>query len=184
MTLRTRINLIRCWEAQDNEELEETKHTVTILQVNVEHCVLACCGACFHHAHSVHFLLVHVQSSPPTVPLKQEKSEKKEKMPLHKRCYNSCVSCLRQNGCSSYSMVQQEGPEGLYYRDDFNDSSWSCRTGTSDEDGIWMNTSDQAGTIMACLVWLLLGTFSFFAMRVHVLYLVALIISSLQCIHQ
>jgi hypothetical protein len=56
-------------------------------------------------------------------------------------------------------MVQQEGPDGLYYRDDFNDFSWACRAGTTDEHGIWMNTNDQAGTIMACLVWILLGTF-------------------------
>ena len=56
-------------------------------------------------------------------------------------------------------MKQQEGPDGLYYRDDFNDSSWSCSIGTSDDSGIWMNSSDQAGTIMACLVWLLLGAY-------------------------
>jgi hypothetical protein len=56
-------------------------------------------------------------------------------------------------------MVQQEGPDGLYYRDDFNDFSWTCKAGTSDDNGIWMNTSDQAGTVMACLVWVLLGTF-------------------------
>ena len=29
--------------------------------------------------------------------------------------------------------------------------------GTTEENGIWMNTSDQAGTVMAVLVWILLG---------------------------
>lgn len=54
-------------------------------------------------------------------------------------------------------MHQTEGPDGMYYRDDFNDFPWSCKLGTSEEDGIWMNTSDQGGTIMAFLVWVLLG---------------------------
>ena len=77
--------------------------------------------------------------------------------------------------------------DGLYYRDDFNDSPWSCRAGTSDEDGIWMNTSDQAGTIMACLVWLLLGTCSVCSVTVCVVcvhvcfppFLIITILSSL-----
>jgi len=47
--------------------------------------------------------------------------------------------------------------EGHYYRDDFNDQSWSCTFGTGEENGIWMNTRDQAGTIMAFMVWFLLG---------------------------
>ena len=50
-----------------------------------------------------------------------------------------------------------EGPNQPYYRDNFNDQSHSCSFGTGEENGIWMNTSDQAGTIMAFLVWLLLG---------------------------
>ena len=29
--------------------------------------------------------------------------------------------------------------------------------GTSDDDGIWLNRSDPAGTIMSCLVWFLIG---------------------------
>jgi hypothetical protein len=56
-------------------------------------------------------------------------------------------------------MQDEEGPDGLYYRDDFNDSPWACSLGTSEEHGVWMNTSDKAGTIMSLLVWLLLGTF-------------------------
>ena len=50
-----------------------------------------------------------------------------------------------------------EGPNGRYYRDDFNDYSWTCSVGTSDEDGIWLNRSDPAGTIMCMMVWILLG---------------------------
>ena len=46
--------------------------------------------------------------------------------------------------------------ESLYYEDSFNDLSWSCTFGTSDEDGIWINQADPAGTIMAFLVWVLL----------------------------
>lgn len=50
-----------------------------------------------------------------------------------------------------------EGPNQPFYRDNFNDQPFSCDFGTGEENGIWMNTSDQAGTIMAALVWLLLG---------------------------
>mmetsp|Transcript_20806 Transcript_20806/g.45112 ORF Transcript_20806/g.45112 Transcript_20806/m.45112 type:complete len:414 (+) Transcript_20806:207-1448(+) len=50
-----------------------------------------------------------------------------------------------------------EGLNQPYYRENFNDQPFSCDFGTGEENGIWMNTSDQAGTIMAFLVWLLLG---------------------------
>lgn len=50
-----------------------------------------------------------------------------------------------------------EGPNQPFYRDNFNDHPFACNFGTEEENGIWMNTSDQAGTIMAFLVWLLLG---------------------------
>jgi hypothetical protein len=50
-----------------------------------------------------------------------------------------------------------EGPNGRYYRDDFNDYSWKCSVGTTDEDGIWLNRFDPAGTIMCIMVWILLG---------------------------
>jgi len=42
------------------------------------------------------------------------------------------------------------------YIDSFNNDSWSCSFGTREENGTWMNSSDQAGTIMAALVWLLM----------------------------
>jgi hypothetical protein len=45
----------------------------------------------------------------------------------------------------------------LFYRDDFNDLSWSCGVGTNDESGIWLNRADPAGTIMCFMVWILLG---------------------------
>jgi len=45
---------------------------------------------------------------------------------------------------------------GEYYVDSFNDATWSCSFGTSEEGGIWMNSNDQAGSIMAALVWLLM----------------------------
>jgi hypothetical protein len=68
-----------------------------------------------------------------------------------------CEAILDQWGCSNKAMRAEEGEHGLYYRDDFNDAPWACKLGTTEEDGIWMNTSDQAGTIMALMVWVLLG---------------------------
>uniref|UniRef100_A0A7R9ZRC3 Palmitoyltransferase n=1 Tax=Craspedostauros australis TaxID=1486917 RepID=A0A7R9ZRC3_9STRA len=50
-----------------------------------------------------------------------------------------------------------EGPGRRFYRDDFNDQSWSCSVGTTDEHGIWLNRNDPPGTIMAVMVWILLG---------------------------
>lgn len=62
----------------------------------------------------------------------------------------SCVIC-------DLRVRDDEGPNGRYYRDDFNDFSWRCSAGTTDEDGIWLNQSDGAGTIMCVMVWILLG---------------------------
>ena len=52
---------------------------------------------------------------------------------------------------------EDEGPSGQYYRDDFNDHPGRCSAGTTDEDGIWLNQNDGAGTIMCIMVWILLG---------------------------
>ena len=40
-----------------------------------------------------------------------------------------------------------EGPNQPFYRDYFNDQPSSCDFGTGEENGIWMNGSDQAGTV-------------------------------------
>ena len=71
--------------------------------------------------------------------------------------WNGCTTCMTVCGCINNPMHKSEGPNGAFYRDDFNDSPWSCSMGTTEENGIWMNTSDQAGTVMAVLVWILLG---------------------------
>jgi len=74
---------------------------------------------------------------------------------LHRRLIRNCSTCLRVNGCSNHAMLSNEGPNGDYYRDDFNDQPQSCTIGTTDEDGIWMNRSDAPGSIMAATVWFL-----------------------------
>ena len=43
-----------------------------------------------------------------------------------------------------------------YYRDDFNDESWSCSFGTGENDGIWMNREDPPGTILSMTVAVLI----------------------------
>lgn len=45
---------------------------------------------------------------------------------------------------------------GEYYVDSYNEEPWGIKFGTTEESGIWMNSGDQAGTIMAALVWLLM----------------------------
>ena len=73
------------------------------------------------------------------------------------RVVASVTACLRRCGCSSHAMRSDEGPDGRYYRDDFNDQSWACAFGTGEEHGIWMNQADEAGTVMALMVWVLMG---------------------------
>ena len=46
---------------------------------------------------------------------------------------------------------------GEHYIDTQDDTNpWSFSFGTGEEKGIWMNSGDQAGSIMATLVWLLM----------------------------
>ena len=66
---------------------------------------------------------------------------------------SSTVCC---NLCQSTAHLT-EGPNQPFYRDNFNDQPYSCNFGTEEENGIWMNTSDEAGTIMAFIVWILLA---------------------------
>jgi len=86
------------------------------------------------------------------VRLESLETKKKQSSPLSPitkglACFGSFASGSRDD----------EGPYGRYYRDDFNDYSWNCSIGTSDEDGIWLNRGDPAGTIMCIMVWILLG---------------------------
>jgi len=46
--------------------------------------------------------------------------------------------------------------KGEFYVDSFNGEPWGCSFGTGEENGTWMNSGDQAGSIMAALVWLLM----------------------------
>jgi palmitoyltransferase ZDHHC3/7/25 len=81
-----------------------------------------------------------------------------------RHCCNSCCwrtfrsNEARENNQFSnfYNNDDNDDEQNLYYQDDFNDAPWSCRMGTTEEHGIWMNYSDQAGTIMAMLVWILM----------------------------
>jgi len=41
------------------------------------------------------------------------------------------------------------------YEDTYNDEPWNCSCGTSENDGIWLNSYDRVGTLMAALVWIL-----------------------------
>jgi hypothetical protein len=61
------------------------------------------------------------------------------------------------SSCLQVCCSKRSEDNGRFYRDDFNDQSWSCSVGTTDEHGIWLNQSDPAGTIMAMMVWVLLG---------------------------
>ena len=78
--------------------------------------------------------------------------DKARSLPL--RCWNGARTCCRR--CTP-SLDDNNSSDGVYYIDHFNDLSYSCSVGNSEDDGIWLNRSDPAGTIMSCLVWFLIG---------------------------
>ena len=89
-------------------------------------------------------------------------NKKSQELPLHSKFFHSC-----SNVCCPVIPQSSEDDDELYYEDSFNDFSWKCSTGTTDEDGIWLNRADPAGTIMAFMVWVLMAysalTMSFLA---------------------
>jgi len=83
----------------------------------------------------------------------QKKDRGISSLSLSSKILGACGCCSSQ----ANRMREDEGPNGRYYRDDFNDYSWRCSVGTTDENGIWLNQNDGAGTIMCIMVWILLG---------------------------
>ena len=80
--------------------------------------------------------------------------EKSKDLSLSRRCWNTATDACH---CMCSSHHNSHGNDAsLYYEDHFNDLSWSCSSGTSDDAGIWMNQNDPAGSIMSMLVWLLI----------------------------
>ncbi|KAL7557644.1 hypothetical protein ACA910_001248 [Epithemia clementina (nom. ined.)] len=71
-------------------------------------------------------------------------------------CTYCCSTRPAGGGFATAALADDPDDASLYYEDSFNDLSWTCSFGTSDEDGIWLNQADPAGTIMAILVWVLL----------------------------
>jgi hypothetical protein len=45
---------------------------------------------------------------------------------------------------------------GEYYIDSYNDQPWGWTLGTNENNGVWCNSSDQAGSIMSAMVWVLM----------------------------
>lgn len=77
--------------------------------------------------------------------------EKTKRLTFGQRCRNAV-----SDACRSCQNRKDPNDTRLFYIDHFNDLSWSCSVGTSDDHGIWLNQSDPAGTIMSFLVWVLI----------------------------
>jgi hypothetical protein len=58
----------------------------------------------------------------------------------------------------------------IYYQDNFNDLPWKCSFGTSEENGVWMNTSDTSGIIMSSMVWLMICKSNYMRHFIYVLH--------------
>jgi len=138
------------------------------------------CSHTQHYAFLEISVCVLLQNAPPSVRLESYTNgglgplhaapdlEKSKDLPLGKRLWRSSQNCLYRCCCATPPFVTTDGGGGdhesennplsaSYYMDTFNDMSWSCSVGTTDEHGIWLNRSDPAGTIMAMFVWILLG---------------------------
>ena len=89
--------------------------------------------------------------------------------PILRSCLDSLCGCgIDSSEYLEYNFTYKENRSGKpqplprirnsgeYYIDTHNDSPWSFSFGTGEEKGIWMNSGDQAGSIMATLVWLLM----------------------------
>jgi len=74
--------------------------------------------------------------------------------------YNKNGEAIIPDGDDNQQQNSQPLPRirapGEHYVDSYNDAPWSFSFGTGEENGIWMNSGDQAGSIMATLVWLLM----------------------------
>lgn len=53
----------------------------------------------------------------------------------------------------AYPRIRERGE---FYIDSYNGEPWSCSFGTAEKNGTWFNSSDQAGSIMSALVWVLM----------------------------
>jgi hypothetical protein len=91
-----------------------------------------------------HLLQQHSYPYPPSI---DESSNKSDRRSFVGRACNSVT-----NVCCARPPTDTQGG---YYEDDFNNESWECTFGTTDQDGIWVNNSDKVGTIMSSLVWVL-----------------------------
>eukprot|EP00521_Asterionellopsis_glacialis_P010030 CAMPEP_0195289180 /NCGR_PEP_ID=MMETSP0707-20130614/5564_1 /TAXON_ID=33640 /ORGANISM="Asterionellopsis glacialis, Strain CCMP134" /LENGTH=396 /DNA_ID=CAMNT_0040349153 /DNA_START=87 /DNA_END=1277 /DNA_ORIENTATION=+ len=94
--------------------------------------------------------LHHGSSSPPVAATFED--SKQDRRSFFGRIGGVCPICPC-SGPQQQMVVEND----KYYQDNYNDLSWGCSVGTHEDDGIWMNRSDQPGTIMALMVWILIG---------------------------
>ena len=83
--------------------------------------------------------------------------------PITRSCVDSLCGCnidsseyLEYNNYYGTTALPRIRASGEYYIDTHTDDTWSFSFGTGEEKGTWMNSGDQAGSIMATLVWLLM----------------------------
>lgn len=65
-----------------------------------------------------------------------------------------CLGNGTEGGIALIDRNPDDPPGREYYFDTHNEQPSGCSAGTSEMSGIWMNTSDQPGTLMSFSVWL------------------------------
>jgi DHHC palmitoyltransferase len=85
-----------------------------------------------------------------------DNNNKSKEMSATRRWWNAVGDVCRPCCAPPPTPQSPHDHPNLYYEDHFNDMSWSCSFGTTDENGVWLNQSDFAGCIMSCMVWVLI----------------------------
>lgn len=67
-----------------------------------------------------------------------------------------CISAVHRGLHVSSLKAVPPLDDAKHYEDVINDEPWSCSIGTRENNGVWMNSNDRAGTIMAIMVWILI----------------------------
>ena len=93
-------------------------------------------------------------------------SQENQRNPFYESAYNvlkrtlAIIKLLISKFChlvSSFVCSSKSKDDDNYYYDTSGEGySWSCRMGTKESDGIWINLGDKTGLMMSLLVWMII----------------------------
>lgn len=105
------------------------------------------CSQAFEHTGST----VPVLTPPCLLYIQHENDDKRDR----RSHAQQAISAFSQKLSSLSLLFSPPLNDTHKYEDAHNDESWTCSFGTREDDGIWINSSDRVGILMASLVWIL-----------------------------